>query len=377
MKGCLAILGGGQLARMSAYAAYRLGLDVGIMARPADDNPAARVATHTWMGAYDDRALLEDVARQAAAVTLENEFVDVGVLQVLEARGVAVFPSSKTLALVQDKATQKGVCVKAGLPVPRFATVETPEDVLKAAESLGWPLVLKARRNGYDGYGNALLRDPADVEPAFTKLRARSALMVEAFVPFTAELAIMVARGRNGDEVVYPLTETVQHAHMCHTVLAPAAVGPATVARAEEVARKLVRAVEGVGVFGVELFLLNDGEVLVNEVAPRPHNSGHFTMDACATSQFENHVRAVLGLPLGSTAMRVPAAVMVNILGSTTGPAQPRGLAEALAVPGVTVHLYGKHNSRPSRKMGHVTALGATVQEAREAALKAARAITI
>jgi 5-(carboxyamino)imidazole ribonucleotide synthase len=362
---------------MTSYAAYRLGLDVGVMARPADDNPAAGVATHTWMGAWDDRALLEDLAKRATAVTLENEFVDPAVLAFLESRGVAVHPSSKTLSMVQDKHTQKVAFARVGLPVPRFAAVGSVQDVLDQGQVLGWPMVLKARRNGYDGYGNALLREPADVEPAFQKLRARSELMVEEFVAFTSELAIMVARGRKGDEVVYPLTETIQHAHMCHTVLVPAPVSAATVARAQDVARKVVKTLDGVGVFGVELFLLNDGEVLVNEVAPRPHNSGHYTLEACVTSQFENLVRAVMGWPLGAATMLAPAAAMVNVLGSHAGPTHVGGLADALAVPGVTVHLYGKANSRPGRKMGHVTAVGESITATRERALKAARAITI
>lgn len=377
MNRCLAILGGGQLARMTAYAAYRLGLEVGIAARPADDSPAVLLATHSWMGPLDDRGLLEEVAAQAVAVTLENEFVDASALAFMEHKGLPVHPSARLLAVVQDKHAQKTALARAGLPVPKFAAVASEQDVLDRATTLGWPLVLKARRNGYDGYGNALLRVAADVAPAFEKLHARSEVMVEQFVPFTAELAVMVARGRTGEEVTYPVVETIQHAHMCHTVLAPAPVSAATARAAEDVARRVVRALEGVGVFGVELFLLNDGEVLVNEVAPRPHNSGHYTVEACQTSQFENHVRAVMGWPLGAAQLRVPAAAMVNILGSRSGPAEVSGMAEALRVPGASVHLYGKRTSRPGRKMGHVTAVGATLQEAREAALKAARAITI
>jgi len=374
----LGILGGGQLARMSTYAAHRLGIPVAIIARPTDDNPASHVTHRTFLGDWSDPALLEQVARECSVVTLENEFVDPKALAWLEAKGVKVHPSSACVAMVQDKYLQKCALRDAGLPVPRFAATDTVADVVKAAETLGWPLMLKCRRLGYDGYGNELLRTPADVEPGFQKLARRgSALMVEEFVPFTRELAIMVVRRPSGEEAVYPLVETVQHAHVCHTVLAPADVSARTQARAEAVAREMMRAVGGTGIFAVEMFLLADGEVLINELAPRPHNSAHYSMEACATSQFENHVRAVLDLPLGSTAMVVPAAAMVNLLATQAGPPDAKGLADALKVPGATVHLYGKSASRPGRKMGHVTAVGSNIREVRELALKAARCITL
>jgi 5-(carboxyamino)imidazole ribonucleotide synthase len=374
----LAILGGGQLARMTAYAAYRLGFDVGVVARPEGDSPALKVASHRWVGNCDDGALLAEVARHAHVVTLENEFVAPSVLVELERLGVRAAPSGASLSTVQDKFRQKTALSAAGLPVPRFAAVDCVNDVLQWGQRWAWPLMLKSRRNGYDGHGNALLRSPDDVSSAWDHLGQRSNLMVEECVPFTRELAVMVARNERGDQVVYPVVETVQQAHMCHTVLAPANVSSTTALRAQDLATQMMQAVGGIGVFGLELFLLADGELLINEVAPRPHNSGHFSMDACATSQFENHVRAIMGLPLGSAAMTVPAAAMVNVLGGkgVLG-AELSDLQQALAIPGVRVHLYGKVHSRPGRKMGHVTVVGKSADEACATALKAARCLSV
>lgn len=375
----VAILGGGQLARMSAYAAYRLGGEVGIVARPTDDSPARLVASEQFVGDWSAPALLDAVADYADVVLLENEFIAPDILRYLEATGkTRVIPSAQTIALVQDKFSQKTALAQAGLPVPRFAAVASPEEVLAVSRQFGLPLVLKCRTNGYDGYGNELIRGAADIAPAFEKLLRRgSPLMVEEFVPFTKELAVMAARNQRGEEVIYPVVETIQHAQVCHTVLAPASVSEATARSVAALARQVLEAIAGVGVFGIELFLLNDGEVLINEIAPRPHNSGHYTIEACETSQFENHIRAGLNLPLGSPRMRSPVAVMVNLLSGFDAPAQPIGLESALAVPGVTVHFYGKKLARPGRKMGHVTALGEDLGETRERALRAARAIAI
>ncbi|MBX7219919.1 MAG: 5-(carboxyamino)imidazole ribonucleotide synthase [Blastocatellia bacterium] len=373
----IGILGGGQLARMTAYAAFRLGLQIGIVEREPE-SPATHLTSHTWIGDWSDRHLLDEFAKEVQVVTLENEFVDAENLSYLEGLGVPVYPSSKTLATIQDKFLQKTALKRAGLPVPRFAAVDSEAEVLECAEQFGWPLMLKARRNGYDGYGNELLRTIEDIGPAFRKLTRRdSPLMVEEFVPFTKELAIMVARSKNGEEMAYPVVETIQHAHMCHTVLAPAAISAVSNKRAAELGRRIMTSLDGVGIFGIEMFLLTDGDLLINEIAPRPHNSGHFSIEGCYTSQFENHVRAILGLPLGCSDLVAPAAVMVNILGSTDGPAQPKGLQDALTVPGANIHIYGKKRSRPGRKMGHVTAVGNSVAEAREVALRAARLISI
>lgn len=378
----VAILGGGQLARMTAEAAARLGIEVAILEREPH-SPAARIATREVVGQWTDREQLAELAEGTLAVTLENEFVDAPALTWLAAQGVPVFPTPPTLAAVQDKLEQKRFMRAAGIPVPAFAEVDARQStamdgILHAGEEWGWPLVLKARRNGYDGYGNATLRGPDDVAPACARLGwPERELLVEAWVPFERELAVMVARGRGGACAVYPVVETVQRNHICHIVRAPAPIPAEAAAKAEAIARQAVEAIGGIGVFGVELFATSDGDVLFNEIAPRPHNSGHYTIEGCVTSQFENHLRAVLGLPLGSPQLIAPAAVMVNLLGSRSGPAEARGLAEALTVPGAHVHLYGKLASRTGRKMGHVTALSETLAGAEAHALRAASAITL
>ena len=371
------ILGGGQLARMTAEAASTLGIEVAILEHEAN-SPAGRIAAREVTGAWTDEAALAALAKDALAVTLENEFVEVSALEWLAAQGVDVFPTARALATVQDKLLQKQHMRVAGVPVPEFAEVADTGDILTAGERWGWPLVLKARRNGYDGYGNATLRGPEDIADACARLGwPERTLLVEAWAPFTRELAVMVARGRDGACVVYPVVETVQQNHICHIVRAPASGDAAMLAQAAAIARQAIETIDGIGVFGVELFELADGSILYNEIAPRPHNSGHYTIEGCLTSQFENHLRAVLGLPLGSAAMVAPAAVMVNLLGRRTGPARADGLADALAIPGAHVHIYGKLASRIGRKMGHVTALGATIAEAEATARMAADAITL
>jgi 5-(carboxyamino)imidazole ribonucleotide synthase len=372
----LGILGGGQLARMTLEATIRLGIDTAVLA-DAPDSPAARVATHAVVGDAADAAIQAAFSDRADVITLENEFVDAAILEQLAARGAIVLPSAATLRLVQDKLVQKQNLESHGLPVPAFMPIEAPDDLLRAGERLGWPLVLKARRNGYDGYGNATLRSPADIEPALERLRwPDRTLFVEQYVNFRRELAVLVARRADGEAVVYPVVETIQRDHICHIVRAPAPVDQAVASRALEVAVAAVEAINGVGITAVELFETGDGRIVINEMAPRPHNSGHYSIDACVTSQFENHARAVLGLPLGAADLRSPA-VMVNLLGERNGATEPSGIERALSLPDTHVHLYGKRDVRRGRKMGHVTTLAADLATAESRALEAARAIRL
>jgi 5-(carboxyamino)imidazole ribonucleotide synthase len=360
----IGIFGGGQLAQMLTQAALGLGLETVIFERSAD-SPASRYSQHALVGPWNDPQLLASFAVQCDLVTLENEFVDAAILGALAARGLPIYPTPQTIATIQDKLLQKQCLSRAGLPVPAFYAVNTPDDVLQVASRSGWPLLLKARRDGYDGYGNATLHGPADLPAAWERLaRGEHSLFVEEFVPFTHELALMVVRGREGALQTYPLVETVQHNHICHVVRAPASVPAATVAGATAMAMAAIEAIDGVGIFGVELFLLSNGEVLIN--------SGHYSIEACVTSQFENHLRAIMGWPLGSTAMRTPAAVMVNLLGRYNGAAPAEPARAALAVAGAHIHLYGKREVRVGRKMGHITALANTVAEAEATARRAA-----
>ncbi len=373
----LGILGGGQLAQMLTQAAISLGIETAIFER-SPDSPASRLTQHQVVGQWDDEAALNTFAAMCDLVTLENEFVDADVLRRLEAMGLPVYPTSDTLGAIQDKLLQKQAMEAAGLSLPPFRAVNSPDDVLDAANDYGYPLVLKTRRDGYDGYGNATLHRLEDIYPAWERLsRGGRELYLEAFVPFTHELAVMVVRGHKGDMQVYPVVETVQQNHICHIVRAPAEISPEIAAEASALARKAVEAVKGVGVFGVELFLLADGQVLYNEIAPRPHNSGHYTIEGCATSQFENHLRAVIGWPLGATYLRAPAVVMVNILGERNGTARIHGIKAALTIPGAALHLYGKRQVRVGRKMGHITVLAERVEEAETLARRAANLVDL
>jgi len=369
----LGIVGGGQLARMLAQAASELGLSVAIIEK-ARAVPAASVAATTLVGDWNTPDALRALGREADVVTLENEFVDAGALAALERDGVTLYPASAAIDLIQDKLRQREVLRDARLPVPEFCAVDSLDDLKRAGETLGWPLMLKTRRNGYDGKGNATVRDLDDVPRAWQVLGAGAMpLLAEGFCRFRCELAVIVCRGRDGRMVSYPVVETIQRDHICHVVKAPAALPAAVARRAAAVARRAVEAFGLVGSVGVELFLMPDGRIVVNELAPRVHNSGHYTIEACACSQFENHVRAVLGWPLGSPAMVAPAAVMVNLLGHGDGPGHPTGLEAALAVPGVHVHLYGKSRSVRGRKMGHLTVLGPAPGPALSRARRAAR----
>jgi len=372
----LGIIGGGQLARMTALAAANLGVEVRTIERAAP-SPASYVAAESLQGDWN---AAEDLLRLAAKVdllTLENEFVDADQLAKVEAAGHVVYPTSATMRLVQDKLAQKRTLEGAGLPIPAMRQVDSLEDLKAAGETLGLPLVLKARRNGYDGKGNFTVRSEADFEAGWKALDGPDGreLYAEAFCPFVKELATIVTRSRSGESAHYPVVETVQKDHICHIVRAPADVDVGVAERAADIAARAIDAIDGVGSFGVEMFLLEDGSIVVNELAPRVHNSGHYTIEACECSQFENHVRAVLDLPRGSTRMVAPAAVMINNLGDGHGPGYPGGMAEALKIAGAHVHTYGKAKSVPGRKMGHVTALGDDVAEAEAKARKAADAL--
>jgi 5-(carboxyamino)imidazole ribonucleotide synthase len=371
----IGIIGGGQLAKMLGQAGSQLGLQTVVLSEQLHC-PAASSVTRVIQGDADELDSLRELAEACDLVTLENEFVDSNLLTALEKSGHIVAPSAATMAIVQDKFLQKTALKNAGLSVPEFIDVPDHAALDAAIRILGLPLVLKKRRNGYDGKGNATIRKESDVRVAWELLNGdKHALFAEAFCPFTQELAIMITRGTNKTSVGYPVVETIQDHHICRTVKAPAQISPAIADTVTDLARKAIDAVQGVGTFGVELFRTADNRILINELAPRVHNSGHYTIEACACSQFENHLRAILGWPLGSPAMRLPAAVMINLLGSGKGSGAPMGIQKALDVAGAHVHVYGKTTSGPLRKMGHLTMLGTSLEETLQRAQRAASKI--
>ena len=368
------IAGAGQLARMTCLAAWPLGINVCVLGAP--DEPASGLAAGVVDGDWRDAAAVARLGTLAGVVTLENEFVDAAALAAVEAAGTPVRPDSTTIALVQDKALQKALLREHGLPVPRFEVARAASDLDALGRDLGWPLMLKSRKLGYDGYGNATCATPAEAAAAFERLDRGDGVLVEEFVPFERELAVIVARRAGGEALPYPITETRQRDHVCHEVLVPAPINPGEAEHAEDIAVAAAAAARAVGVMGVELFALPGGRTLVNELAPRPHNSGHYTIEACETSQFENHLRGVLDLPLGAVDLRSASAVMVNLLGTRDGDARTR-IAGALAVPGAHLHLYGKREVRVRRKMGHITVLGGTIEDALRRARRAAAEVAL
>jgi len=369
----IGIIGGGQLAKMTAMAAYRLGLRVAIIEHGAD-SPAGVMTKLEFPRGWTDAEEVERFIAVSDIITLENEFVAPELLEQIAERRL-VFPEPSSVALVRDKLVQKRTMRATGIPTPDFADADSPDAIAAFAREHGYPVVVKTRTFGYDGYGNALVRSEQEIAAVWHRFRSGEhprALMVESFVHFRKELAVIVARNRRGECVVYPCVETIQENHICRAVVAPAPIEERYREQAQGIAQRAVEAIGGVGVFGVELFLESTGEILFNEIAPRPHNSGHYTIEACQTSQFENCVRAVCNLPLGDPSMIVPAAAMINLLGERHGSGIPDSPIEALRHGHAWLHLYGKKDSRIGRKMGHITAVGATVEEALQRARTAA-----
>jgi len=372
----IGILGGGQLAKMLALAAYRMGLQVAVLEH-GEGSPAGVMTKLEFPGGWSSRTDLEAFARASDIITLENEFVPPEILHELS-QWRPVYPTPETVALVRDKLTQKQHLARAGIPVAEFEEVPSPAAAAEFAQRVGFPILLKTRLFGYDGYGNRTVEAPEALDSAWTGLQQRTpgqSLLAERWIPLSKELAVMVARNRRGELAIYPCVETVQQDHVCRIVYAPAPIEKSLQRRAQELAVAAVEAIGGIGIFGVELFLSQDGQLYINELAPRPHNSGHYTIEACYTSQFENALRAVCNLPLGSPEMYVGAAVMINLLGVRSGSGFPDAVEPALQAGPAWIHFYGKRESRPRRKLGHVTAVGATLEEAYERARAVAEGI--
>lgn len=345
----LGILGGGQLGRMLALAAARLGFDVAVLERDAD-SPAGRVAAHTIVGAYDDPQALEALAAVAQVVTFEFENVPAESVLKLQALGVQVAPGPEALAVAQDRIAEKQFLNASGAPTVAYASADSAEEAVAAAQQLGAPVLMKTRREGYDGKGQRWVEHAEQAAEVFAALGSVPVIL-EAPADFVRELSIIAARGRDGATAVYPLSENHHESGVLRRTLAPANVGEDLAFQAEKIAARILKGLDYVGVVGIELFELKDGTLLVNEIAPRVHNTGHWTQDGCAVDQFEQHIRAVAGWPLGPT---VPHArvEMLNLLGD-----EADAWAKLAQEPDTRLHLYGKRAAKPGRKMGHVNKL--------------------
>jgi 5-(carboxyamino)imidazole ribonucleotide synthase len=342
----IGILGGGQLGRMLALAAARLGFDVAIL-EPEENSPAARVAAHAIVGAYDDARALTALAEISDVITFEFENVPALAVERLIALGAHVAPNAQALAVAQDRVEEKTFLNSAGVPTVAFAKADTPEEAAEALHFIGAPALMKTRRDGYDGKGQKWVEHASTAQAVFAALGAKP-VIVEAPADFVRELSVIAARGANGEIAVYPLSENHHEAGVLRRTVAPAEVPQETADQAERIAAQILTSLNYVGVIGIELFEHADGRLLVNEIAPRVHNTGHWTQDGCEVDQFEQHIRAVAGWPLGPT-HATSRVEMVNLLGE-----EALAWAHLAGEPDARLHLYGKRDAKPGRKMGHV-----------------------
>jgi 5-(carboxyamino)imidazole ribonucleotide synthase len=363
------MVGGGQLARMTHQAAISLGQSLRVLAESPDDG-AALVAADVRIGTHTDLAALREFAKGCEAVTFDHEHVPNEHIATLAAEGVTIYPGASAMRYAQDKREMRARLADLGVPVPRWRAVSSLSDISDFAAVVGWPVVAKATRGGYDGKGVWMLDSP---QAAAELVATGVPLIVEERVPLRRELAALVARSPFGQVAAYPVVETVQRDGICVEVLAPApGLSEKLAIEAQQLGIDLAQSLGVVGLLAVELFETDDG-IVVNELAMRPHNSGHWTIEGACTSQFEQHLRAVLDYPMGSTALIAPVVVMANVLGGTPGGISIDERLHHLFAddPGARVHLYGKA-IRPGRKIGHVTVLGDDLDSVRARAARAA-----
>jgi 5-(carboxyamino)imidazole ribonucleotide synthase len=352
----IGVIGGGQLAWMMAIAAKQLGIELTVQAASAQET-VALATDRLVIGGIDDFLATSKLAAVSEVITFENEFVNLDQLSELESTGIKFLPKLETLEILVDKYYQRQLLKQHHIPIPNFLVVNDVQDLMEAAGILGYPSVLKIRRHGYDGKGTCVVKSEAELIEAWSGMDKTPALL-EAYVKFATELAVIVARSESGEYAIYPVVETQQVEQVCRRTIAPARITPEAAAKVEAIAKTIVDSLDAVGVFGIELFLTDDGEVSVNEIAPRTHNSGHYTIEACETSQFAQLLRAVSGMPLGKTHMTSKIAIMVNLLGYETATSDYTEQRQRITqLPNTYTHWYGKLTSKPGRKLGHVTVL--------------------
>lgn len=350
------VVGAGQLARMMAQAAIPLDIRIVLLAEHADD-AAAQVIPDVRIGRPGNVDAMEGLAAAVDVVTFDHEVVDVDILRRLEDQGYAVSPSSATMTLAQNKRLQRVQLQEAGFPNPRFSCADSDIQAQEFAELTGWPVVIKAAEGGYDGRGVWIATDQDELRTIMVDLCRRGIpALVEEFLALDCEVAVLVARSADGSTAVYPPVETIQRNGICNELRIPALVSNHLLDEAVEIATRIAEYIGMVGIMAIEFFI-SENRLLVNELAPRPHNSGHWTIDGAATSQFEQHLRAVLGLPLGPTGLIAQHVCTVNVLGVESGIDPRNELVNGLSIPDAHIHLYGK-TPRPGRKLGHVTVTG-------------------
>lgn len=364
----IGILGGGQLGRMIVEAANRLNIKTLILDAPGCPAKQINSSTDHVDGSFTDLDSISKLASKCDVLTVEIEHVDVAALEAVQkSTGIKIYPLPETIKLIQDKYLQKEHLISHDIKVTDSIslTENTKEEVKKIGNSFGYPLMLKSRTLAYDGRGNFAVENENMIETGLEFLKGRP-LYAEKWCPFSKELAVMVVRTIEGEVFSYPIAETVHKDNICHTVYCPAPIAPSLMAKAEILARNAIKSFPGCGIFGVEMFLLNDNDILINEIAPRPHNSGHYTIDACVTSQFEAHVRAITNSPLPKDFAKLTNssvhAIMLNVLGDDEPNKELEACKRAMELANSTVYLYGK-STRPKRKMGHINIIGSSLND--------------
>lgn len=358
----LGIIGGGQLGKMIGIEAKRMSLNLAYL-DPDKTCPASTIADILFVSDYKDEKSILDLAQESNVLTYEIELANSSVLKDLESKGLPVHPSPAVLNTIQNKLRQKKFLKSKGIPVPEFEEVTSIDQARRICKDFHYPLVLKACEDSYDGRGNYVVRSASDIDKGIRYFEGRKC-MIEKFIHFTKEVSIMVARNTRGQITSFPVVRNIHKNNILDTTIVPAGVNRRVEANARSIAEKVVKSLKGVGIFGIEMFL-DDNKLMINEIAPRPHNSGHYSIEACSVSQFELHIRAILGLPLVKPRLMSPV-VMTNILGipNYTGEYSLTGIDKALAIPGMKLHLYGKRITKPQRKLGHFTITAESTEEA-------------
>jgi 5-(carboxyamino)imidazole ribonucleotide synthase len=373
---CIGIIGGGQLGKMITQEAKRMSLKV-IILDPSEECPASSISDEQIVADFKDEDAIRKLASKSDVLTYEIELANSITLKQLQTKKYPVYPSPETLAIIQNKYRQKSFLKDNDLAVPKFDLVDSEDHLRALCAIYGFPAMLKLCEDSYDGRGNFLIKSKDKIHEAIGYFAGKEC-MLEKFVPYQKEISILVARNSRGQIESFPTGENIHIKGILDTTIVPARISEKVNIRAKKMAQKTMKALSGAGIFGIEMFVMQDENVVINEIAPRPHNSGHYSIEACSISQFEQHLRAILNLPLSKPELLCPA-VMVNILGSLNhnGPYEIKGLKNLFSVPGVKLHVYGKKISKPRRKLGHITVTAKTIEEALSRAKRARKMIKL
>ncbi len=371
----IGILGGGQLAKMMIQSAIKYDFKFVIFSLEKF-SPSREIATQI-VGDWNNKSHLKIFAKMCDIITLENEFIDYRLIHYLEKQGKKCYPRSRTVRMIQDKLIQKQTLKNLRIPVADFVEINSIEDIYSAAKKFRYPFILKSRTMGYDGKGNIKISSEDDIKRAYNKLIKRGKLLAEKNINFKKEIAVQAVRNLSGEIKIYPIVDTIQKDQICHIVMAEKKLNKGLTDTVKKLATKILKQLNYVGVIGIEMFLVRGNKVLINELAPRVHNTGHYTIEGCKCSQFENHIRAIVNLPLGSTEMINGAAVMINILGERNAPSHLRGIGRLLNHKNAYLHIYGKQETHKGRKMGHITVLGDRLGQTKKLAGKYRKLIKI